>query len=241
MARIDTIKALLKLSRRIERLERMMSTMTKTPTPKRRDALALRGFNGNRIIERVAKTFLSENEMLNVDDATIIHWLEPKGDAEDVATLDDKARTVENLIIRARCFMKRIDKHLRCLTRLRSKLVDSDVANAVEQINRIDVYLSSYIVTRDGVKVFTAARLFKLQSRINTAAANLVKANFGQQLRQARLNLNLTAVDLSRKTGVDANVITSYERNQREPSINSLMVLSRVLNVTPNWLLTGSN
>lgn len=205
---------------------------------KRRDALALRGFNGSRIIERVAdKTFLSENELLDVDDNTVIDFLLSNSNPEDVATLDDKARITEYLIIRVRAFMKRIERHIKRLLRLRSKLRAN--GDGGEQVRRIDTILTAYqFGVLEGSKAF-ASRLMLVQLQINKVAAATNFNTFGQRLRQSRQELNLTSVDISLKTGIDPNALTSYERNQRQPPLPILLVLSRVLRKSPNWLLAG--
>lgn len=66
------------------------------------------------------------------------------------------------------------------------------------------------------------------------------RKDFGARIRIMRKSLGLTQADLAKKIGVTKQAITTYETGIREPSFKNLIKLSRVLNVTTDWLL-GEN
>ena len=66
------------------------------------------------------------------------------------------------------------------------------------------------------------------------------RKQFGARIKSARKSLGLTQADLAKKIGVTKQAITTYETGIREPSFRNLIKLSRVLNVTTDWLL-GEN
>ena len=63
------------------------------------------------------------------------------------------------------------------------------------------------------------------------------RKQFGARIKSARKSLGLTQADLAKKIGVTKQAITTYETGIREPSFRNLIKLSRVLNVTTDWLL----
>ena len=63
------------------------------------------------------------------------------------------------------------------------------------------------------------------------------RKQFGARIKNMRKSLGLTQADLAKKIGVTKQAITTYETGIREPSFRNLIKLSRVLNVTTDWLL----
>ena len=64
-----------------------------------------------------------------------------------------------------------------------------------------------------------------------------LRKDFGARIRIMRKSLGLTQADLAKKIGITKQAITTYETGRREPSFRNLIGLSRVLNVTIDWLL----
>ena len=60
---------------------------------------------------------------------------------------------------------------------------------------------------------------------------------FGQKLRQARKEANITQEELAFKAGFDRTYISLLERGQRSPSLVNVFRLCSVLNTTPGSLL----
>jgi SOS-response transcriptional repressor LexA len=62
----------------------------------------------------------------------------------------------------------------------------------------------------------------------------------GQRLRQVRVHRGWTQPELAKRCAWDSQArISMYERDQREPGHADLLRLARVLDASPEWLLTG--
>lgn len=62
----------------------------------------------------------------------------------------------------------------------------------------------------------------------------------GFRLRQLRVNLRLTQVDLARKIGVSQSVISDMEQNRYgNPSASLIAALANALTTSPQYILTG--
>lgn len=64
---------------------------------------------------------------------------------------------------------------------------------------------------------------------------------FGVRLTQYRRRQRLSITELATKGGVDYMQISRYEKGQTLPSLDSAIRLARVLQVSLDELLTGSN
>lgn len=64
---------------------------------------------------------------------------------------------------------------------------------------------------------------------------------FGERIILHRKQLKMSQDDLARKVGTSAPIIGRYERNEIKPSIEVAAKIANELNVTVDYLLTGSN
>ena len=64
---------------------------------------------------------------------------------------------------------------------------------------------------------------------------------FGERIILHRKQLKMSQDDLARKVGTSAPIIGRYERNEIKPSIEVAAKIADELNVTVDYLLTGSN
>ena len=64
---------------------------------------------------------------------------------------------------------------------------------------------------------------------------------FGVRLTQYRRRLRLSVTELANQSGVDYMQISRYEKGQTLPSLDTAIRLTRVLQVSLDELLTGSN
>ena len=64
---------------------------------------------------------------------------------------------------------------------------------------------------------------------------------FGERIIMHRKQLKMSQDDLARKVGTSAPIIGRYERNEIKPSIEVAAKIADELNVTVDYLLTGSN
>ncbi len=61
--------------------------------------------------------------------------------------------------------------------------------------------------------------------------------NFGNTLKSLRLQRNLTQAQLAAKLGLTKSVISAYETDLRLPSYYTLIQISKIFNVSTDYLL----
>lgn len=61
--------------------------------------------------------------------------------------------------------------------------------------------------------------------------------NIGERIMQLRKQQNLSQDELAKKTGVSRTIIGNYERNANTPSIEVLLKLAKVFNVSVDFLI----
>ena len=69
---------------------------------------------------------------------------------------------------------------------------------------------------------------------------DMLRKDFGARIKIMRKSLGLTQAQLAKKVGITTKAMGSYEQGIREPSLKNLIGLSKVLNVTTDWLLGKS-
>ena len=65
--------------------------------------------------------------------------------------------------------------------------------------------------------------------------------NFGQRLKELRVQKRFTQEQLSNKVGLTKSVISAYESSARYPSYDILIKLSAIFGVTTDFLLCVSD
>lgn len=63
----------------------------------------------------------------------------------------------------------------------------------------------------------------------------------GQRIKQRRKELKLTQVQIKDLCGISNGNLSELENGNRLPSAGALIALSKVLNVSIDWILTGEN
>jgi transcriptional regulator with XRE-family HTH domain len=63
------------------------------------------------------------------------------------------------------------------------------------------------------------------------ARENSLEASIGRQVREFRIKLNMTVVDLARQADLSAGMLSKIENGMTSPSLGTLQGLSRALNV----------
>lgn len=61
--------------------------------------------------------------------------------------------------------------------------------------------------------------------------------DFGTRLRKLRVNKGLTQAQLAERLGLTKSVISAYERDVRLPTYDTLISITRIFNVTSDYLL----
>lgn len=70
----------------------------------------------------------------------------------------------------------------------------------------------------------------------------LNKANqIGERIKKARTALELTQVGLAKKASLSRSAVVHYEQGNAVPGSVELVKLAEALNLSPNYLLSGSN
>lgn len=67
-----------------------------------------------------------------------------------------------------------------------------------------------------------------------------IKKAFGERLKKAREEMNMTQEQLGSEIGCSKATISNYERGEQSPGVEYLVKLSSALGVTPNDLVIGS-
>ena len=66
-------------------------------------------------------------------------------------------------------------------------------------------------------------------------------SSFAERLNQAMYKKACKAVDVTKATGVIASVISRYRSGQHQPTIRNVFAIAEYLEVSPEWLLNGSD
>lgn len=64
---------------------------------------------------------------------------------------------------------------------------------------------------------------------------------FRKRLREARINANLTQQKMADLLGISLNGYQKYEQGETQPPLDTLVKLSRILNVTTDYLLCNDD
>lgn len=64
--------------------------------------------------------------------------------------------------------------------------------------------------------------------------------DLGQRLKKARTKKNLTGEQLANKLGIARTTYTGYETGHREPDISALEKIANILEVSLDYLISGS-
>lgn len=67
-----------------------------------------------------------------------------------------------------------------------------------------------------------------------------MELTFGNKIREARKNLNLTQKELANAIGAKHNSVSDWENDKNKPDPDTIELLCGVLKITPNYLLISS-
>ena len=65
--------------------------------------------------------------------------------------------------------------------------------------------------------------------------------SFGNRMKQARENKGLTQRELASLLNLQVSTVSLYETNKREPRFETIKDISRVLDVSADWLFSRTN
>jgi len=64
-------------------------------------------------------------------------------------------------------------------------------------------------------------------------------SKFGERLRDRRVAIGWTQLELSRRMGIAPMDVSNYERGTKRPRGERAIIMAQVLGVTPAWLVFG--
>lgn len=106
--------------------------------------------------------------------------------------------------------------------------------------NYFDVTIA-YLVGETNVRQFTDDKqeVYKVPQEEARALEldNTANTTFGERLRQVRELTGLTQIEMAIKLGTSQPAYQAWEAGRREPNLESLKKLAKVLNTSPNYLL----
>lgn len=70
-------------------------------------------------------------------------------------------------------------------------------------------------------------------------AGNLAQQQLGERIRIARKSAGLTSEGFAKRLGVTSKTVRGWEKAQRVPRANQIVMMAGMLNVTAPWLLEG--
>lgn len=65
------------------------------------------------------------------------------------------------------------------------------------------------------------------------------QSSIGARIRQRRKDLGLTQIQIKQDTGISSGNMSDFENGNKLPSAPALVALSKTLNCSIDWLLTG--
>lgn len=65
--------------------------------------------------------------------------------------------------------------------------------------------------------------------------------NFGKRLKKIRKDRGYTQTIVEKITGIDRSTISAYERGERKPSYDNLIILARLYKVSIDYLCDNSD
>ena len=70
---------------------------------------------------------------------------------------------------------------------------------------------------------------------------NTLSQQIGERIKQGRTALEITQVQLAKKASLSRSAVVHYEQGNAVPGSAELVKLAQALNISPNYLLSGSD
>lgn len=205
-------------------------------------AFALRNYSREKILQR--PFFRGMHFDADKTDTEILQELR-FSDGDSLAELEYKQETLKKLFRRLEDFSAWIDNHVD--KRLGKYM--RVMKKKIESAKQLDAELLEAKLAREEYLVFhyslnipddIANLIYSVGMEEDAFEEPLEEAyskRFGERLRKARIEAGLTRQQLGAEINLSPNGFGQYETGRREPSITSLLRLSRKLNVSVDWLI----
>lgn len=223
---------------------------------KRKDAFALSDFDATRILQR--QWFRNFHFDADKSDAEILQSFEVDDD-DSFETIQKKFDEIDDLVTRTIYYQRHLKRHGERLTvyekKLANKIASDDTADIValrsrfERANNFSRKYCGCVTAVDSVTTFflggivvnDVGGLIQKIVDCHKALDEEIKRHYRKvlatRLKQARKEKGLTQAALAEKMNMTQSGYTSYEIARRDPSIPTLVRLSKELNRPVDWLL----
>lgn len=208
---------------------------------KTKDAFALRGFDKTRILQRpyfrefkiaVDKT---DEEVLKSMGAMLFDSLE---------TTQQKLCLIEDFLFRVNHYMGFVSRHME---RLENYMRALEYKIATDENIDLRLLRNRHKKAQDmsnkyaEIMYFDIMELLEKMAKIHDEFEKKIKTHyrgiFATRLKQARKLTGLTQESFAPKVGLTKNGYALYETARREPSISTLVRISKELQISVDWLL----
>ena len=187
---------------------------------KRQNAFALRGYNGEKILQR---PFFKSLKLPAAMDAEILSALK----IADSDSVDD----MENKLIITKATHNRIEEYRRLIERHTRRCDRYNKALGVKKA----VITDYFSATLDCIEL--AEKFAKLYFETEKRIQERYRREFSARLRQARIAAGLTQRQLGELVQVSPLGISRYERDERDIPIYTVIRLAKVLNLSGDQIL----
>lgn len=212
--------------------------------PKTKDAFALRDFDKKRILQRPFFKKIREDYHVgeNKSDEEILQDLSLANN-DSLVTLERKHKVLNeifNQLSRLRNLAinhsnKRLEKYRKAI---QNKIETSPNSESLQRRYKREQSLATNYILAIPIHIADLMELVeKIWHELENRLQESYRENFAERLKQARLKANLSRKELGDTINLSPNGYGQYESARREPSLTSLIRLSRTLNVSADWLI----
>lgn len=196
---------------------------------KTKDAFALRNFDKEKILSQLF------NGYAGYTNEEIIKLLRQRFEVEQPEVA---IRCLSNLLPETHAYQTRLTKHVDKLLRYATLLIEKyDVDETVQtKVRRAKNLSNRYAQIACAVRKLQEA-IYNNITEIEGDSETFLRRRFATRLRKARAEAGLTQQQLADKIQMSQGGYTQYELARRDPSIPTLIKLSRILNQSSDWLL----
>ena len=196
---------------------------------KTKDAFALRDFDEEKILSQLF------NGYTGYTNEEIIKLLRQQF---EVKNPDWAILCLSNLMTETHDYQTRLTKHVDRLLRYATHLIEKyDVDETIQNKVRRAKNLSTCYANIAKAVISLQKLIHETIAAVEGDSETFLRRRFGARLKKARIEAGLTQQQLANKIQMSQGGYTQYELARRDPSIPTLIKLSRILNQSTDWLL----
>lgn len=196
---------------------------------KTKDAFALRNFDKEKILSQLF------NGYAGYTNEEIIKLLRQRFEVEQP---EAAIRCLSNLLPETHAYQTRLTKHVDKLLRYATHLIEKyDVDETIQNKVRRAKNLSTCYANIAKAVISLQKLIHETIAAVEGDSETFLRRRFGARLKKARIEAGLTQQQLANKIQMSQGGYTQYELARRDPSIPTLIKLSRILNYPTDWLL----